>query len=97
MNNEHDVIDAILKLDQTSPDFRDLAACTIKKFVHGEKMSIYHRIFLDLKYGPRKPRSFKKHAKQLIDDFVKTKIETHKQFSQRDVRKQIWGLFDWKK
>ena len=87
----------ICALDRNDPEFKEKVECIVKKAGHAEKFSVYSRIFLDLKYGPRNPRAFKRHAKFLIENFVKYKIETHKEFMGKPNRQQIYGYFDWKK
>lgn len=93
----YNAIEEIKVLDATDPEYWDHVACIIKKSEHHAKLSVYHRMFLYLKYGPRKPRSFKKHVKQFANEFLTDKIETHKTFVARATREQIYGLFDWKK
>jgi hypothetical protein len=97
MNSAFELIEGIKDLDLKSEDDKNKAACLIKKMVHGEKLSVYHRMFLDLKYGPRRPRQFKKHVKYMVENWIKPKIETHEKFSERPYTKQIYGLFDWEK
>lgn len=97
MNMAFDAADEIKALDINDPEWRDKVACIIKKVNHSSKLSTYHRMFLYLKHGPRKPRAFKKHVKLFANDFLQDKIETHENFSNRHYRKQIYGLFDWKK
>ena len=87
----------ICALDRNDPEYKQKVECIVKKANHAEKFSCYHKIFLDLKYGPRKPRAFKKHVKYMIENFIVHKIETHKEFMERPVRKQIYGYFDWER
>lgn len=97
MNSCFAAAEEIKELNKEDPEWNDKVACMLKKMIHDEKHSIYHRVFLDLKYGPRKPRAFKKHVKGWVCDYVKEKVAIHKDFSERSYRKQIYGCFDWKK
>jgi len=97
-NSAYDLADEILSLDLTKEDIRDELACRIKKYGHGEKFSVYHRIFLDIKYSPRSLRKFKKHVKNFVSKkYIEEKIKIHEEFKTRPFRNQIWGIFDWKK
>ena len=97
MGTDHDLSRAIRLLSNEDPEWIDKAACMIKKHCHGVKMGVYHKIFLDIKYGPRKPKAFKKHVKRFVARWIPVKIETHKNFAAKSYRNQIYGLFDWKK
>lgn len=96
MNSALDLAKDIKTMDFMSPDFEAEVACKIKKLIHAEKFSVYHRLHLYLKHGPRKLRPFKKHVKFFADEFLKPKIKTHKEFMNKDWRKQMYGYFDWK-
>ena len=97
MNAAYDLADKFIDRYNIDTSERDRMACEIKKMNHGEKLSVYHRIFLSMKHGPRRPKTFKKHIKRFIRKEVEHKIETHREFSRRDYSKQIHGIFNWKK
>jgi hypothetical protein len=97
MNSCLDLAKDIKTMDFLSPDFENEVACKIKKLIHEEKYHVYYRMFLHLKYGPRKARHFKKSVKGHFTKFLKDKVKTHDEFKNREWRKQIWGLYDWHK
>lgn len=97
MSVYYEVVNEIKKLNKEDPEWEDTVASMIKKAIHKEKFHIYHNVFLDLKYGPRRPRMFKKHVKHMVENWIKPKIETHKKFKEMPYTKQMYGLFDWKK
>ena len=97
MNDALDLAKHIKTMDFNSPEFEAEVACKIKKLVHGEKFSTYHKVFMYLKHSPRRPRLFKKSVKRFADDFLKSKIETHREFMGKDWKKQMYGYFDWEK
>lgn len=87
----------IANLDRNNPDFENLCACIVKKAMHQAKFETYHKLFLYIKYEPKKPKAFKKSIKKYFADFLKVKMQTHEDFKNLSERKQIYGLFDWKK
>ncbi len=97
MNICFDMAKQIKELDKADPEWDAKVACMLKKAIHDEKFNIYHRLFLYMRHLPRKPKAFKKSVKRMIDDYVKVKVATHDGFRNLPYRKQIYGLFDWKK
>ena len=87
----------IVGIDVKDPEIEDKIACIVKKYGHSCKRDSYSKIYMELKCLPRKLRYFKKAVKYLAEDFVKSKILTHEEFSKRPHSRMIYGLFDWKK
>ena len=97
MNSCLELAKDIKRMDFHSDDFESEVACKIKKPIHEEKHRVYYRMFLHLKFGPRKARIFKKSVKGYFTKFLMDKVKTHEEFKNLEWRKQIWGLYDWKK
>lgn len=97
MNSCLELAKDIKTMDFMSDDFESEVACKIKKLIHEEKHSAYFHMFLAVKHTSRKQRHFKKSIKGFFTKVLQAKIETHEEFRNRDWRKQIYGLYDWKK
>lgn len=70
-----------------STEWIQKVAAAIKKFGHHEKLSVYERVQMDLKYPDV----------TLLKEFVDIKVETHKEFSERPLSEQIFGQGNWLK
>lgn len=81
----YDAVDLIMELDKNSPDFKKKMRGIVKRLVHFQKLGLLERFAMYVKAEGQKTK--------FLQDFIKDKIETHKEWSQKN-DDEVWTSGD---